>query len=511
MSLDPNQYLRMRALFGISPGTPSMPNQPVNPWANVSMTGGDSTSVPSSPPLSAQPAQISVPAMQPSASPIDMDAEIARLGKQFPMENNASDRFNELIQKYPRAEDFHPSVLRRIASGIVSASGGFDPRGLGFYKPNAQTMEAGQNLLNQPYTKQLSDWKNEIQPAYEAANLERYTNANNRQIMFSTVSNELKEQAERDRVSKNENDAAIKEQRAQIYDMRSRGFKFNFGGPTVLATDPISGRVMDTKVPTGALNALDKMTIGQDYALERIGLQNEGRIRAAEAAGRNLEPTQVDVPGQPGVKAAGVLNKVTRQVSPITGTGILGPQAPGQTPPVLGFEAKTGGTGQTDLNNLRYTARDALNSIDNMLSADKQSLNDQTKSAVGLTGLAARHIPTTQGYAGGVAIKALQSKLTLELFQQMKEMSRSGSGGFGRLTNTEFQAMQTAAANLDPGMDSATFTKNLLAIREKLQKIMADPYSGTQAPVTTKPETTEDLYKRLTSPNYKAPKQPGVK
>src|SRR5438876_13164 len=178
-------------------------------------------------------------------------------------ETQASGRLNQMLSSFPQRQQ--PGFLRKLGAGLIGY--GASQRG-----GTEAGIQAGQEFLNRPYTQKLGDWEAQIKPIEQAANIERESNVNARTLAFQTVSNVLKEQAEQHKVEKNDRDATIKEHRASIYEFKAThpDAKFDFRGPTVLVTDPLTKKVTDTGVSTGSMSQLDKMNLGQEQALERI-------------------------------------------------------------------------------------------------------------------------------------------------------------------------------------------------------------------------------------------------
>jgi hypothetical protein len=276
------QYLRMQNLFptpqmgndmptqgGFTGGMqPSLIDRPANnPWNNVSLAPQQSVSFPT--PNTAPPA----PA-QPAAS----DNMISRMQQMYHPETAATDRFSKMLDTYPKRSENEPSVLRRIGGALMAVSGGLPAgRGMNFYKANPQAIGQGVGFMDKPFEDKLTDWKNQISPIEQGANLERYHNVNERTMAYQAVSNQLKDEAQKHKEANDAVNAQIKQHRADIYEFKAMhpGLKFDFHGPTVMAADPISGKVNDTGIPTGSMSELDKMNLSQDFSMQRIGATGE--------------------------------------------------------------------------------------------------------------------------------------------------------------------------------------------------------------------------------------------
>jgi hypothetical protein len=160
----PNPFLRLQGLFG---GVP-----PVDPYASK-YTGVDFGA--SSP----------IDARQP-VNPMIAQPEEEDLMGGFTPEHTAEDRFNQLASSYPQEGKI--GVLRRIAAAVA---------GLGGPSP------AQEQILHGPHNAAVTDWKNQIGPAEQAAGNERYTNvlgANTEYRKAQTKINEKKADTGQQRV-----------------------------------------------------------------------------------------------------------------------------------------------------------------------------------------------------------------------------------------------------------------------------------------------------------------------
>lgn len=187
-------------------------------------------------------------------TPFDVSARMREL---YQPETMATDRFNQLLSEMPQWEK--PGVWRSIAAALSA----FGPGG----------HDIGMKVAQQPYMTKMADWKSKMDPAYQAANLERQSNMNERQLAHQTVSGELTSRRDDARAKSAEEANRIRADRAEVYRLKSLrpNFKFDFSGPTVLVSDPTTGNVTDTGLSTGSLSDSDKLALQQENALERIG------------------------------------------------------------------------------------------------------------------------------------------------------------------------------------------------------------------------------------------------
>lgn len=418
------------------------------------------------------------------ASPDDYDAG-ARMGQLYQPQTQASDRYNELIGMYPDKSEYKPSMLRRIGAALIATGQSFGgPAGRRF-QPNPNALESGFEFLNRPYNEKLGDWKNQIGPAQQAATLERNQNVNDRTLATQTVQQELSQR----KIDAANKIAADKNELARIKQMQPN-FKFDFTGPTVTITDPKTGQIIQTKVPTGSLSDADKMALQQTQALERIQAtgQEQRQTEAVRQDNRQelawSDPYEVTMPD--GSKQYFQTNKAdgtVRQTQfPGTATKIgTPPKASGQNPNLEAIQQKT---------------QETLDALDEILD-EKGKIKPNMRSAIGASRmLGLQYLPATQTRAGDAAIKRLKSMLIVDLIGEMKAQSRTGATGFGQLNMRELGVLESAASKLDPSLDEDTFEAELKRIREKLKKVLQPSSGMTPTQTTPSGPTAEDLIKK---------------
>jgi hypothetical protein len=228
----------------------------------------------------------------------------ARMSELYQPEHQATDRFNTLINSRPEYQ--RPSALRTIAASLSA----FGPGG----------HQAGQQVINEPNIRAQSAWKDVMGPAQQAANIERQENVNNRTLAHQTVSNELRARADDERSKNNERNANIRQQRADIYDFKSKNPSWKIittKGGNIQAFNPSTNETKDLGIPTGTLSETDKINLQADVKDEQIdrqaghavnleGVKQTGRETLADtnnaakllrssysnASGRPLTPSQ---------------------------------------------------------------------------------------------------------------------------------------------------------------------------------------------------------------------------
>lgn len=476
-------YLRMANIFSPMVGndlpqqggiTGNMPRQ--DPFGNISF---------------GNPQVIDPRAMgdTPIASPDDYDAG-ARMRELYTPQHEAEDRYNELAGGYPKMEEYRPSGLRRIGAALTALSGSFGgPAGHRFqFNPNSINM--GMEVLNDPYNKQLGDWKNQIGPAQTAANLERSENVNNRTLAYQTVQQE-QNQHKIDSANKiAEGKLKVSQDRAAAYQLKQQmgaGYTFNFTGPTVMAANKQTGEVKDTGIATGSLTDADKLALQQDNAIQRIqatgneqrqteGVRQEGResLQASKGWAIGSIPDPADPTKQIGVR----YNADTGAVEPIK----FGGQ---NTGPITKPGTKSAAT-DTNLQNIQQKTQDTLSALDELVD-ENGKLKPNMRGAVGASRMfGMQYLPATEARTAQATINRVKSLLIVDLIGEMKAQSRTGATGFGQLNMKELSVLENAASKLDPAMKEEDFESEIKRIKEKLQKVL-QPADGLNPTTVNKP------------------------
>lgn len=242
-------------------------------------------------------------------SPESTDPMIQRMHALYQPESMNIDKLNTLLNQYPIRDQNKPSILRRIASGVV---------GLG------QGPKAQEQFLDTPFNEKLADWQNQVKPIEAAANIERAGNVNNRQMAMQTIGDQIRNeqnirmfglgQQKVDETVKNDkakNDAATK--RIAINELKTQGAHF--------IHDPNSAKIFAFK-PTGEMiNSFDTGGLDKKEILDLTGQQKLNQIAAIGANqqdnGRGLETASIPDPNDPTKQIGVVVNKNTRQAQPI--------------------------------------------------------------------------------------------------------------------------------------------------------------------------------------------------
>jgi hypothetical protein len=229
----------------------------------------------------------------------------------FQPEHAASDRLNNLLLNPPTRE--RPSLGRTlVAIGKGFGKGGFDDQ---------------QTIMNEPYERKKDEWTSQTTPAYQAASIERQTNANERALRGNVIAAEIQGDritsneriaAQRDETTRAKNEAAneVATKRAEAYDfkMRHPDWKFDFSGPQVIAASP-DGTQSVRLGPTGHMSDVDKINLQQKNEIERIHArgdeaQETKRTTPGGYAGRDPNSPPAETPQATKVRQANIAHQL---------------------------------------------------------------------------------------------------------------------------------------------------------------------------------------------------------
>lgn len=256
-----NPYFRMQNIFGGQPNTGvqltpfSQPTQPV---------GKDIFA--------------SAPIVPDRTEPDELESLV-----NFNPEHEASDRVNSMLGTYPVRP--HPNILRRIGAALTR------------FSPLESAPEARMRMLYGDYPEKVQDWEKQFGAAREAANLERYSNVNERQTAYNLATTKLglrklKETERKDLEA--EKDRDVRNQ-AYVFKQMNPNHKYEVRGTDghMIATDPLTNE--QTDLGKWQYSESDKYNLLHGQRMEEIGARTEGAIRtkaAPTAASKLLSPTQ---------------------------------------------------------------------------------------------------------------------------------------------------------------------------------------------------------------------------
>jgi hypothetical protein len=192
------------------------------------------------------------------------------------------DAYNRLLASRPERED--PGLARRIVAAGMSV--GMRP---GDVKDPLQTQE---EVMYAPHMRAMKDWSDQVEPAYRSAQLENTSNANERQMRSSYMTNQTNMQRYQDMndqatrrnditQANNERKNSIQEKKNQAEDAWRRGYTFSVVGNKLMAHSPDGD-----SYEAGEAADYDPLTIAKykhKYTMDEIGKRTEGSIEIKNA------------------------------------------------------------------------------------------------------------------------------------------------------------------------------------------------------------------------------------
>jgi hypothetical protein len=417
-----------------------------------------------------------MPPNDPNPQPTGLYDVGKRMSELYTPDMTAENRFNEMANNFPT----QPESSKKRKLGAVALASLSDITG----------NNKGQSIFDEVTGKNqnkedIANWKTQITPIQQAADNERATNSNARTMAHQQIADELRNRAQDELAAKNHAAAAISQQRADAYTLKATkpDFKFDFKGPTIMVADPTTGKITDTKIPTGSLTDADKIALQQTNAMARIDETGKNANTVADTRGWKIGtiPDPNDPTKQIGVR----YNEATGDVQPI--------KVNGQNTTV------TAGNGKPPVDTqqaVKQKAQETLDALNEIIDPTTGKLKPEMEGAIGKSRLYNAPFGMTmyggQTRASDAAIKRLKNMLTIELLGEMKAQSRTGATGFGQLSVKELQVLESAASKIDPTLDEGTFTAELNRISEKLKKIL-QPANGLTPTTTIKKPTAQEL------------------
>ena len=195
-----------------------------------------------------------------------------RVREIYQPETRANDMLFEMLDRIP--ERNKPGALRKIVASMAGlGSGG---------------AEAADRVLYDPYNKEVEDFKTRFEPVREAASLERYSNANERQLAYQSENARIANEREGRlfnqgnlRIAQGDERLAQGNARIEIARDVARGGVVQFAddGSAVMLYKDGTTKPVDANL----FSPQEKMQMQQEQALTRIGAQGDitGRNQAA--------------------------------------------------------------------------------------------------------------------------------------------------------------------------------------------------------------------------------------
>ena len=224
-----------------------------------------------------------------------------RMRALYQPKNEAQDRLNSLLNQFPEEEK--PTFMRKLSASLAGVGKG--------------GLKDAQTILDEPNRTALERFKAQADPYQRAAESERQGNVNERTLAQQTITAEQNQQKIDETERKNKATEANQRTRAEAYDFKARhpDWKIDFSGPNVLAVSP-DGTQSVSLGPTGHMTEVDK-----------VNLQNKGRVAAAEASGaaaieraravgdearktKETEPGKADTPKDDAARQANTMKEI---------------------------------------------------------------------------------------------------------------------------------------------------------------------------------------------------------
>ena len=222
------------------------------------------------------------------APPRDYVAEMMKtMGENYTPETEATDRFNTLLDEYPERNS--PSWARRLVASGIGVGAKEDPIG---------TME---KVMYAPYLRDAAEWKEKAPQYYNAANLERQANVNERQLTGQMAQYGIQQQRA-DEIERSQREKAaevtrhnietegIAKEKNQIAWAVQNGATANMAGEYVILTYK-DGTVVPTQVRTTRFSPIEIANINAASRREVAGIQGAN----AQALERDRQAGRIEI------------------------------------------------------------------------------------------------------------------------------------------------------------------------------------------------------------------------
>lgn len=113
----------------------------------------------------------------------------------------------------------------------------------------------------------------------------------------------------------------------------------------------------------------------------------------------------------------------------------------------------------------------------------------------GMLGAIQGSIPGTAAYSLRKDLGTIDATQVLQAMTRLKELSPTGSTGFGALSAPELELLKSSVARLDPNMDQETFLTNLKQAR-KVYEDMLTRIEGGKSKKAKPTDSDDDLIKK---------------
>ncbi len=307
----------------------------------------------------------------PARTPIPtLEEQIARINQLYTPETRASDRMNNLLDRYP--EQYNPTKMDRWTAMLV----GLGERN----KQNGDPIGVQNSILQGPRIRDIEDWKNQATPFINAANNENNRNIQERTLFSNMITADTQARRLEETARNNDMRNEVQQETNRIRNLVANGF-VNITGPhdtTYKLQNKATGQIIYTNAKTGSLPELD--------AIRERGAQEIAAARERGIAQANANSTRQGTPftrknpetGQEEqivIYSDGTYKVVTERQEGVPGSGVgqtVPITAPGTTPgkattPTTGKKL----TGQVDKTGTEKPLTPSQQRIQNSLEIEK--------------------------------------------------------------------------------------------------------------------------------------------
>jgi len=200
----------------------------------------------------------------------------------FNPEHTAIDKFNELVTNEPQYK--RPGFLRTLLGGGIAALTGGGPEG-------------AREIIDAPYNREMANWKSKIEPAYQAANLERQSNIagqsriqQEREAVRKETADERRFEIDQSRLKEQEQNRMRQEQEFRDQETRIREL-FDKGAINAKELEKLrneNAQLLEQTRQEGR-ETLEQMQ--NRHARELEGQKQAGRIFESQLPGKPTEMT----------------------------------------------------------------------------------------------------------------------------------------------------------------------------------------------------------------------------
>ena len=166
-------------------------------------------------------------------------------------------------------------------------------------------VKGAEEVLSAPHARAMSDWQSSVEPAQQAANLERQTNANERQLLGTMVNASREQQRLREQTRQGDERIRIQQDKQRLEQMKAEGYEFNFDGAYVMRYKQ-DGTLENTGVKTENLSQADRLVLSSQLALNnQLIMEGQNRItRQMSTPDDNLTDNQMTARRQTRLRSA---------------------------------------------------------------------------------------------------------------------------------------------------------------------------------------------------------------